>query len=276
MTKNVYQCISEVSAALAAEGIGKNRQADTFGDKEGGKKGFKFRGIDDVHNALARPLSDVGLVVLPRVKKRTVIERTSKYGGALFSVSVQVEYTLASSHDGSTTNVAFIGEAMDSGDKATNKAMSIAYKYMAIQTFCIPVVGIDDPDETIHEVAPSRPQQSRDMKRPPPKEQPKPPKRTPEPTSAPKPAPQKPAQAVPQNTPDCAAADKVVDSLAALLKWEAGLIWSDLHGIGVERGAWTEDQLGVMRRAYGHVKTGKTPELGWDAARAYLEENWHK
>lgn len=86
--------------------------------------------------------------------------------------------------------------------------------------------------------------------------------------------PQKPAQAAPQNTPDCAAADKVVDSLARLLKWEPGLIWSDLHNVGVDRGAWTDNQLNLMRQAYGLVKTGKTPELGWDGARAYLEENW--
>ena len=46
------------------------------------------------------------------------------------------------------------GEAMDSADKATNKAMSAAYKYAAIQAFCIPTEGDNDADATTHDVAP--------------------------------------------------------------------------------------------------------------------------
>jgi hypothetical protein len=42
---------------------------------------------------------------------------------------------------------------MDSGDKATNKAMSAAYKYMAMQLFCIPTEGDNDADSSTHEIA---------------------------------------------------------------------------------------------------------------------------
>jgi len=42
---------------------------------------------------------------------------------------------------------------MDSGDKATNKALSIAYKYMAFQLFAIPID--EDPDRHTHEVGKS-------------------------------------------------------------------------------------------------------------------------
>ena len=45
-----------------------------------------------------------------------------------------------------------IGEAMDRSDKATNKAMSAAYKYACFQTFCIPTEGDNDADFTTHEV----------------------------------------------------------------------------------------------------------------------------
>jgi hypothetical protein len=45
---------------------------------------------------------------------------------------------------------------MDSADKATNKAMSAAYKYAAMQAFCIPTSGDNDADATSHEVAPRR------------------------------------------------------------------------------------------------------------------------
>jgi hypothetical protein len=55
--------------------------------------------------------------------------------------------------DGSKHTVVTVGEAMDSGDKASNKAMSAAYKYAAFQTFCIPTEGDNDADSTTHEVA---------------------------------------------------------------------------------------------------------------------------
>ena len=35
---------------------------------------------------------------------------------------------------------------MDSGDKATNKAMAIAMKYALFQVFCIPTEEMKDPD----------------------------------------------------------------------------------------------------------------------------------
>lgn len=58
--------------------------------------------------------------------------------------------------DGSIHTVTTYGEAMDSGDKATNKAMSIAYKYAAFQAFCIPTeeTAIDADAET-HQVQPA-------------------------------------------------------------------------------------------------------------------------
>ena len=52
--------------------------------------------------------------------------------------------------DGSKHTVKTYGEAMDSGDKATNKAMSAAYKYAAFQAFAIPTEGNNSEDETHH------------------------------------------------------------------------------------------------------------------------------
>lgn len=142
--KNVYQLIAEVSADLAKEGIAKDKNNDT--------QKFRFRGIDDVQNALAPVLAEYGLVILPRMRNRECAEKTSKNGGTLFYVTVAAEFDLVSSHDGSSHTVCLFGEAMDSGDKATNKAMAMAYKYMAIQTFCIPTEGNDDADAEAHEV----------------------------------------------------------------------------------------------------------------------------
>lgn len=143
--KHVYTAISDVMREMAKTGISKDRKNEA--------QGFKFRGIDDVLNALARVLSDAGLCILPRVISRQVVERTNQRGNALFYVTLEVEFDLVSTLDGSLHTVRTVGEAMDSGDKATNKAMSAAYKYMAIQTFAIPTEGDNDADATTHVVA---------------------------------------------------------------------------------------------------------------------------
>jgi hypothetical protein len=145
-TKSVYKMISEVSAELVKDGIAKNQR-----NQQG--SGYNFRGIDDVFNSLAPILARVGLVVLPRCIDRQVVERSSAAGKALFYVTVKVEFDLVSSEDSSKHTVVTYGEAMDSGDKATNKAMSAAYKYAAFQTFCIPTEGDNDADSSTHEVA---------------------------------------------------------------------------------------------------------------------------
>jgi predicted outer membrane protein len=86
------------------------------------------------------------------VVAREVSERMGKSGSSLFYVVVEVEFDFVSSHDGTKHTVKTFGEAMDSGDKATNKAMSAAYKYAAFQAFCIPTEGDNDADATTHEV----------------------------------------------------------------------------------------------------------------------------
>jgi hypothetical protein len=144
----VYRAIAAVAGAIASKGIAK--------DKRNSQQGYNFRGIDDVYNALAPILSEAGLVVLPRVLNRLETERETKSGGALFNVVVEVEFDFVAAEDGSRHVVKTFGEAMDSADKATNKAMSAAYKYAAMQAFCIPTSGDNDADATSHEVAPRR------------------------------------------------------------------------------------------------------------------------
>ena len=140
----VYQAISAVQMSLAKLGIEKV-QENKF-DK------YKFRGIDDIYNALAPLLAQNRLCILPRMITRTCEERTSQKGGALFYVTVDAEFDFVAASDGSKHTVRIFGEAMDRSDKATNKAMSAAYKYACFQTFCIPTEGDNDADFTTHEV----------------------------------------------------------------------------------------------------------------------------
>ena len=113
-----------------------------------------FRGIDDVYNVVSPLLAENGLCILPRVLSRQCEERQSKNGGALFYVTVEVEFDFVSSEDASKHTVKTFGEAMDSGDKATNKAMAAAFKYAMFQTFCVPLEGVTggDADSVTHEV----------------------------------------------------------------------------------------------------------------------------
>jgi len=110
-----------------------------------------------VYNALAPVIARHGLVILPRCLSRDMTERHSAKGGVIFSVVVEAEFDFVSSHDGSHHTVKTYGEAMDSADKATNKAMSAAYKYAAFQAFCIPTEGDNDADATTHQVTAPRP-----------------------------------------------------------------------------------------------------------------------
>lgn len=137
-----------MQAALAKEGISKNRR-----NSQGA--GYNFRGIDDVFNAISPLLAENHICILPRVVSRECVERQSKSGGALFYTFLDVEFDFVSSEDGSKHTVRTVGEAMDSGDKSSNKAMSAAYKYAALQTFAIPTEGDNDADAHTHQVKPA-------------------------------------------------------------------------------------------------------------------------
>ena len=146
---DVYRGICQVAKAISRDGVSKGSRNQ--------QQGYSFRGIDDIMNALSALLSGADLCILPRMLSRTQEERTTAKGGVLFYVTVQADFEFVSARDGSRHTVTMYGEAMDSADKATNKAMSAAFKYALLQTFCIPTEGMPDADQTTHEPAPKPP-----------------------------------------------------------------------------------------------------------------------
>lgn len=132
---SIYQAISAVMADIPA--IGK--------DKRNSQQGFMYRGVDDVMNALQPALSKHGVFVVPEVLSQTREERVTKNGANLIYSIVHVKYTFYA-QDGSSVTASVIGEGMDSADKSTNKAMSVAFKYACFQVFCIPTEEMADPD----------------------------------------------------------------------------------------------------------------------------------
>ena len=113
---------------------------------------FMFRGVDDVYNELHPILADCGIVIIPEVVNYEVSERQARNGILLYTRATILHHFTA--EDGSHVTTKVVGEAMDSGDKGMNKAMSIALKYALFQLFTIPTKEDKDPDATSYEIVP--------------------------------------------------------------------------------------------------------------------------
>ena len=132
---NIFQSITKILEEVPA--IGKNKKNTT--------QNFMFRGIDDVMNTFQPLLAKHKVFIVPQVLEQTREERQTSKGGTLIYSICKIKYTFYA-EDGSSIEAIVIGEGMDSGDKATNKAMAIAMKYAMFQVFCIPTEEMKDPD----------------------------------------------------------------------------------------------------------------------------------
>lgn len=143
---NIFESITAIMQEIPA--IGK--------EKKNQQQGFKYRGIDDVMNTLQPILSKHKVFVVPEVIDQAREERVTNKGGTILYSMLKIRYTFYA-EDGTSVSAVVIGESMDSGDKASNKAMAIAMKYAFFQVFCIPTEEMNDPDaETPN---PSRPKE---------------------------------------------------------------------------------------------------------------------
>ena len=143
MAEKIYTVISEVMSSIGA--IKKDQRNDT--------QRFAYRGVDQVMNALSPLLSKHHLLIVPEVLSLDREERQSTRGGTLMHTIATVKYMFYAD-DGSHVSAVVAGEGMDSGDKSTAKALSIAYKYACFQIFCIPTEEVVDPDRDSYQVAP--------------------------------------------------------------------------------------------------------------------------
>ena len=98
---------------------------------------YKFRGIDDVMNAVHGVFAKHGVFCVPEVLERDMSVRKTPKGDELQVALVRVKYTFFAA-DGSSVEAIEDGEGSDKGDKALNKARTAAYKTVLTQMFCIP------------------------------------------------------------------------------------------------------------------------------------------
>ena len=120
-------------------------------DRDNTHQHYKFRGIDDVLNAVHGALTNNGLFYLPNVIERVIEWRKSAEGKDMVHVFLTVRYDFYSESGEGPLSMTIPAEGRDSSDKGSNKAMSGALKYGLIQCFAIPVAGQDDADTTTPE-----------------------------------------------------------------------------------------------------------------------------
>lgn len=131
----IYKAIPCIMGEINA--VGKN--------KKNTQQGFMYRGIDDVMNAINPALVKHNVFIVPEVMEQSREERKTAKGGSLLYSVCRMKFRFCAD-DGSYVEAVTIGEGMDSGDKATNKAMAVAFKYACFQVFCIPTEEMKDPD----------------------------------------------------------------------------------------------------------------------------------
>ncbi len=106
---------------------------------------FKYRSIDGIVNAIAQALIDQG-VIIHSTSAELIASEQVEYGSKrtlAFRTTLAVEYEWTDGESSITSQV--IAESIDSGDKGTAKAMSVAYRIAILQTLSLPT-GDRDPD----------------------------------------------------------------------------------------------------------------------------------
>jgi hypothetical protein len=141
---SVYEAWTAVMNEV--QGLGKHQRTDARAGN------FNFRGIDDVMNAVGPALRRHGVSVIPSVLDHKSRDFTTKSGTVMHEVHVLVQFTVYGP-DGDSFHGGAPGESADAGDKATPKAMSVAFRTFLLQALCLPT-DEPDPDMTLTDRAP--------------------------------------------------------------------------------------------------------------------------
>jgi hypothetical protein len=108
------------------------------------QQNFLFRGVDRVLNTVGPAMVRHGVNCYPELQSLDYRDVVTSKGTRMREVTVQVAYHYVGP-EGDMQVTIVPGEAMDAGDKAVSKAMSVALRTAHIQTFQIPT-GDADPD----------------------------------------------------------------------------------------------------------------------------------
>lgn len=116
-------------------------------DRKNAQQGYAYRGIDEMYNSLNPIFSRHKVFCTSEIVNSIREERITKAGGLMIYAILDVKFTFYTV-DGSSVSSVMRGEANDTSDKASNKAMSVAYKYALMQLLMIPTK--EDKDIEAH------------------------------------------------------------------------------------------------------------------------------
>lgn len=135
----IHALLLDAMREIAKTGIAKTSKADLGGAR------VNYRGIEAAMNEMSLVLIKCGINVTPSYSDLTIMERAKGEGKATRFVTIKGAFTFAAD-DGSSVVCTTYGEAMDSGDKATIKAQSVAFRTALFQQFVVPTMAMD-PEE---------------------------------------------------------------------------------------------------------------------------------
>lgn len=143
MTETVYQLFAKAMSDVKA--VKKGERNDHFK--------FNFRGVDAVVNAVGPALRQHGLFVVPHDMNPDYVE--VKTSGNKLSTRITTKNTYRwYGPSGDFFDTVATGESLDTGDKGTSKANSVAFRTCLLQAFTLPT-GDPDPDSFSHELSES-------------------------------------------------------------------------------------------------------------------------
>lgn len=110
---------------------------------------FNFRGVDTVVNVFGPVTLKHGVNVMSSKVEATYGEKSTKNGGKMRECSVLVTWTIMGPM-GDTLTLQTMGEALDTADKSTTKAQSVALRTLLLG-FGLTPTHDKDPDADRHE-----------------------------------------------------------------------------------------------------------------------------
>lgn len=116
-------------------------------DQHNEKQNFNYRSIDAVYNQAQKLFAEHGVFAVPQVQENFREQVSTKSGHANRTV-LKIKYTFFAS-DASFVDLIAEGEGIDSGDKSTSKASTMAHKTALLQLLMVPTNDVDPDGESV-------------------------------------------------------------------------------------------------------------------------------
>lgn len=137
----IYKALADIAQQIEAVSKEKKHQ-----------QGFAYRSIDDIYNMVSPLMGKNRVISVPTMLERKNEPYETRGKDLWNHVTIKMQYRFMA-EDGSFVDVILENEGSDSGDKATNKALSMAHKYALIQLFHIPTLELDEEAEAVDPAA---------------------------------------------------------------------------------------------------------------------------